>query len=121
MLSPVLLEPFYDLCEPDHIPSLYGDAVPAWARKPKLIGESGWKRIGPTFHAFGWIYRAPLMRALVNAFDKLLVPKLNPIDVWVWEVLAEAQLLGKALAPKHPLVGTNDMPGGLTSLREAQC
>ena len=118
-LTPHGLEPFYDMCTPEHIPSLYGEAAPSWARKPKTLGDSGWRRVGPTFHAFGWIYRAPLMKQLVGAW-KSQAPPLNPLDVWVWEVMATNGVLGKALAPLAPLVGTRDTPGGATSLREQQ-
>ena len=123
-LTPYGLEPFYDLCEADHVPNLIGNAAPAWARKPKRLGDgyggdSGWKRIGPTFHAFGWIYRDTLMQKLIDAFDQQR-PPLNPLDVWVWEVMAEHLVLDKALATNVPLVTTNDMPGGAGSLRESQ-
>jgi len=118
-LSPHGLEPFYDLCDPEHIPDLYGAQVPAWARRPKVLGQSGWKRVGPTFHAFGWIYRAPLMEHLLSSWAAQS-PPLNPIDVWVWEVMAAHGVLGKALAPLHPLVSTRDVPGGPGSLREQQ-
>ena len=47
-------------------------------------------------------------------------PPLNPLDVWVWEVMASRDMLKYALATKLPLVMTNDMPGGLGSVREAQ-
>ena len=114
-LTPHGLEPFYDMCNPEHIPGLYGVACPPWARRPKALGDSGWKRVGPTFHAFAWVYRAPLMRKLVEA-TKLRRPPLNPLDVWVWEVMAEHDMLGSALALKTPLVGTNDTPGGAGSL-----
>ena len=118
-LSPHGLEPFYDLCEPSHIPGLFGAAMPSWARRPKRLGDSGWKRVGPSFHAFGWIYRAPLMKKLVHAFRQK-APPLNPVDVWVWEVMAEHGMLGAALSLVEPLVGTNDTPGGEGSVREAQ-
>ena len=119
LLTPHGLEPFYDLCQPDHIPGLFGEACPAWTRKPKRLGDSGWKRVGPTFHAFGWIYRKPLMQALCDAMEAK-APPLNPLDVWVWEVMASRDMLKYALATKLPLVMTNDMPGGLGSVREAQ-
>ena len=53
---------------------------------------------GPTFHAFGWVYRAPLMRKLLSSFKKRK-PLLNPLDVWVWEVMAAQGMLGCALSP----------------------
>ena len=119
-LTPWGLEPFYDLCEPEHIPNLYGGhASFPWLRKPKTLGDSGWRRVGPTFHAFGWVYRAPLMRKLLAGLKEQR-PPLNPLDVWVWEVMAEHEMLGCALGTKHPLVTTNDAPGGATSVREAQ-
>jgi len=117
-LSPVGLEDFYALCEPHHVPHLYRGGEPAGARRPRRIGTSGWNRIGPTFHAFAWIYRRSLMRALLAALQQRL-PPLNPVDVWTWEVMAVNGTLGKALAPHRPLVGTRSMPGGHDSLRAA--
>lgn len=116
LLTPHGLEPFYDICNPRDVPSLHGEAAPAWARRPKILGNSGWKRVGPSFHAFGWIYRSDLMRALLGAYEKC-APPLNPVDVWVWEVMALNGMLGRALAVTTPLVNTNDTPGGETSLR----
>ena len=118
-LSPHGIEPFYDMCDPEHIPNLHGDACPAWARKPRALGDSGWQRVGPTFHAFGWVYRAPLMRKLVAGVSEQQ-PPLNPLDVWVWEVMAANEMLGCALALKQALVGTSETPGGAGSVREAQ-
>ena len=66
------------------------------------------------------MYRAPLMRKLVQAYHSYQSPPLNPLDVWVWEVMAAHGMLGHALAPKSSLVGTNDTPGGAGSLRELQ-
>ena len=120
VLSPWGLEPFYELCDATHIPGLVGDACPSWCRKPKRLGDSGWQRVGPTFHAFGWVYRAPLMRKLVQAYSTEHVPPLNPLDVWVWEVMAKHGMLGCALAPKTPLVDTAETPGGAGSVRQAQ-
>ena len=88
-------------------------------RKPKRLGDSGWRRVGPTFHAFGWVYRAPLMTKLIEAY-RSKQPPLNPLDVWVWEVMARNAMLGCALAPKQWLVGTDDTPGGESSVRESQ-
>ena len=59
------------------------------------------------------------MKALLAAYDAQ-APPLNPVDVWVWEVMATNGMLGAALATKTPLVSTSDTPGGVTSLREAQ-
>ena len=56
------------------------------------------------------------MRKLLGALEQQ-APPLNPLDVWVWEVMAENGMLGCALAPKVPLVGTSETPGGATSLR----
>jgi hypothetical protein len=117
-LSPVGLEDFYGLCEPAHVPGLYRGRMPAGLRAPLKLGTSGWTRIGPTFHAFGWLYRAPLMRALLRAVEQR-TPPLNPVDVWVWEVLAQSGALDHALAPRRPLVGTGSTPGGADSLRAA--
>ena len=119
-LSPVGLEDFYGLCRPQDIPSLYRGAVPLGLRTPQPMGpaDSGWMRIGPTFHAFGWLYRRPLMQALLDAFDAA-APPLNPLDVWVWEVMALKGYLRDALAPQRPLVTTRSMPGGSDSLRAA--
>ena len=59
------------------------------------------------------------MRRLVNA-HKAQSPPLNPLDCWVWEVMADGEMLGQALALKAPLVGTNETPGGRSSVRETQ-
>lgn len=111
VLSPHGIEPFYELLDTTHIPSLVGDAAPAWARRPKTLGDSGWRRVGPTFHPVAWVYRASLMRALIDGLEQR-APPLNPLDVWVWEVLAQNEMLGLALAPKVPLVLTNDAAAG---------
>ena len=55
------------------------------------------------------------MRKLVKAFEAKS-PLLNPLDVWVWEVMAKAEMLGGALAPTTVLVDTNETPGGGGSL-----
>lgn len=117
-LSPVGLEPFYGLCRPQDIPSLYHGSVPAGLRKPQALGDSGWMRIGPTFHAFGWVYRRPLMVSLLSSLRRHQ-PLLNPLDVYVWEVMATHNLLGHALAPLRPLITTTSTPGGSDSLRAA--
>ena len=118
-LSPHGLEPFYELCEPEHIPCLLGANAPSWARRPKVLGDSGWRRVGPTFHAFAWLYRAPLMQKLLAGW-RAQSPPLNPLDVWVWEVMATNGVLDKALAPIQPLASTRDLPGGAASLRQQQ-
>lgn len=121
-LSPHGLEPFYELCEPEHIPSLLGARAPSWARRPKAFGDFGdfgWRRVGPTFHAFAWLYRAPLMQKLLAGW-RTQSPPLNPLDVWVWEVMATNGVLDKALAPMKPLASTRDLPGGAASLRQQQ-
>ena len=64
-LAPVDSANFFAVCDPQDIPHLVGEAAPAWARRPTRIENTDWRRIGPTFHAFGWIYRAPLMQAAV--------------------------------------------------------
>eukprot|EP00966_Prymnesium_polylepis_P012433 285418-Prymnesium_polylepis.2 len=85
---------------------------------------SGWQRIGPTFHAFGWLYRAPLMQALLDAFDDG-EPSLNPLDVWVWEVMAANDMLAHALAPTSVLVdargGVKAAERGVGSVKAAHC
>jgi len=110
-LAPVDSANFFAVCDPQDIPLLVGEAAPAWARRPTRIENTDWRRIGPTFHAFGWIYRAPLMQALVDAFDEG-TPPLNPLDVWVWEVMASRDMLAHALAPSQPLI---DARGGVQS------
>lgn len=45
----------------------------------------------------------PLVEKLINAFDRHS-PPLNPLGIWVWEVMAENDMLGKALAPSSHLV-----------------
>ena len=139
VLSPHGLEDFYACMHPDRIPTLIsGASVPSWAAKPLRMDGTGWRRVGPTFHAFGWIYRAPLMRKLLSSF-KRRKPLLNPLDVWVWEVMAANGMLGRALSPdlidygrltrssdpkakeiaefKAALVSTSVLPGQGNSLR----
>lgn len=118
VLSPWGLEDFYGICDPAHIPGVRGPRRPTWARRPLPTGDGSWQRVGPTFHAFGWVYRAPLMRALLRGLETCS-PPLNPLDVWAWEVMAEHDVLGKALAPGTPLLSTSIMPGGAESLRGA--
>ena len=138
VLSPWNLDTFYEMVEPARIPALHADGLPAWIRRPYRLGKTGWRRIGPTFHAFGWVYRAPLMRKLVAAM-RARSPPLNPLDLWVWEVMAEHGMLGCALSPvvveareRDPttrltpekfdgefsvaMVGTRSMPGSHDSL-----
>ena len=149
VLSPWGLENFYAMVEPSRIPLLVGaerfgtggrevPPLPAWTRRPTVLGRSGWRRVGPTFHAFGWVYRAPLMELLVEGL-RARSPPLNPLDVWVWEVMALHGLLGRALSPavvearerdkgtsltpakfdgefRAALVGTRSMPGSHDSL-----
>jgi hypothetical protein len=62
------------------------------------------------------------MRKLTSAYANK-APPLNPLDVWVWEVMAAepaSEMLSQALATKTPLVGTHATPGGRGSVREAQ-
>ena len=68
-----------------------------------LGGGTGWQRVGPTRDAVGWVYSAPLMRELLEAWEAR-EPPLNPLDVWVWEVMAARGHLQHALAPVEPLV-----------------
>ena len=120
-LSPVDCAEFFGVCEPAHIPSLLGDKAPAWARKPQLttheVGAGAWQRVGPTFHAFGWVYRAPLMRALLDSYGSGR-PLLNPLDVWVWEVMAERGMLSHALSPVETLV--TDRGGASVKAQESE-
>ena len=45
----------------------------------------------------------PLVEKLIDAFERHS-PPLNPLGVWVWEVMAANDMLGKALAPSSQLV-----------------
>lgn len=69
-LSPADMRDFFGICDPQHIPSLAGASPDACLRRPLQLGASGWQRIGPTCHAFAWVYRAPLMRHLLAAMEK---------------------------------------------------
>ena len=62
-----------------------------------------WQRCMPTYHAFAWVYRAPLMAKLVQGFDKR-EPALDPLDIWVWELMAAEGVLDKAICVSKPLV-----------------
>jgi hypothetical protein len=114
VLSPWGMETFFYVMEPARIPSLHAGNLPSWTRKPQRLGETGFRRVGPTLHAFGWLYRAPLMRALVDAMDALS-PPLNPLDVWTWEVMAEHRMLGSAMSPV--IVAEREEPEGVIDTR----
>jgi hypothetical protein len=73
-LSPVDCRDFFGICSPEHIPSLAGASPDACLRRPVQLGASGWQRIGPTCHAFAWVYRAALMRDLLAALEKARRP-----------------------------------------------
>lgn len=152
VLSPWGLEEFYARVEPSRIPSLHGQQrfgpggcelppLPAWTRRPTRLNATGWRRVGPTFHAFGWIYRDSLMRLLLDGM-RARSPPLNPLDVWVWEVMAMNGVLSRALSPvvvqarercqgthltpakfdgefRAALVGTRSMPGSHDSLNRS--
>jgi len=65
---------------------------------------SGWHRCPPTVHAFGWIYRRPLMEQLVHSFETNF-PRHDVHDIWVWEVMAYHKVISSAMCPRVPLVG----------------
>ena len=77
--------------------------------------HGGWQRCPPTYHAFAWVYRRPLMQKLVDAFVARQ-PCLEPLDIWVWEVMAQEGMLGKALCPRSPIVDKR----GLASIKDSQ-
>ena len=87
-----------------------------------------WRACPPTYHAFGWIYRASLMRLLTDGMAQRS-PPLDPLDIWVWEAMATHRLLRKALCLREPLVAGSAGSGGsvgtaggcgMTSVKEAQ-
>jgi hypothetical protein len=78
--------------------------------------SSCWRRCPPTYHAFAWIYRRPLMERCVADFAAL-DPPLEPLDIWVWEVAAAHGLLGHALCLSQPLI---DKGKNLHSIKEQQ-
>ena len=55
------------------------------------------------------------MQLLVDAFDALDPPP-DPLDIWVWEVLARAGVLEGALCVDRPLVDRQSM----TSVEDSQ-
>ena len=58
------------------------------------------------------------MRALLDDWDEQRTP-LNPLDVWVWEVMAQRGMLGHALAPAAPLVTCRGIPS-VKDMQEGQ-
>ena len=62
-----------------------------------------WKACPPTYHAFGWIYRRQAMALLSEGFA-IKEPKLEPLDIWVWELFAKHGILDKALCVPTALV-----------------
>lgn len=101
VLSSVDISDFFHSCKREHIPTLIDD--PTCPRHTVFLGESGLRRIGPTFLTTAWVYRASFIRTLLNAFE-VRFPPLNPVDVWAWEVLHEQRCLRHALAPAENLV-----------------
>ena len=73
-------------------------AAPLDEGSQTIEATAAWYRCPPTFHAFGWIYRRDLLRACVSA-SEALSPPLNPLDVWVWEVMAQHGMIDEAIAP----------------------
>eukprot|EP00965_Chrysotila_dentata_P202126 6180953-Pleurochrysis_carterae.AAC.3 len=121
VLSPVDTDDFVACISDDaHAPSLLCDRrLRACARtSPNAapLDDSGWRRIGPTCHAFAWIYRAQLMKHLLDGFAQM-EPPLNPLDVWTWEVMHEHGMLDLALAPDELLVSARR---GVGSVKKAQ-
>lgn len=51
--------------------------------------------------------RHDLMRAAVRSLD-LRLPPLNPLDVWVWEVMARHGMLQHAIATSRPMINRCD-------------
>lgn len=78
-----------------------------------------WQRSPPSYHAFGWVYRAPLMAKLAEGF-RLREPALEPLDIWVWELMAAHGVLDKALCTSRPLVRAGVRPGGTDSIKDQQ-
>ena len=79
-----------------------------------------WQRCPPTYHAFGWVYRAPLMASLVEGFRERQ-PPLEPLDIWVWELMAVHGVLDRALCLATPLVdGSAGSAGKISSIKDAQ-
>ena len=74
-----------------------------------------WQRCPPTYHAFAWVYRRPLMSALLESWSAMDPPP-DPLDIWVWEVLAKHEMLGKALCVERPLIDR----GNLFSVKDSQ-
>lgn len=80
-----------------------GLALATAAADGETIGETGWRVAGPTRRPLGWIFRASLLRLLLEA-HRSRQPAAGHLDVWVWEQIAERRLLGLTLAPETPLL-----------------
>ena len=94
--------------------SLLSLSLPAGADGHTIDG-TGWRRVAPPQTALAWVYKASLLRTLLDAHDKGGVGRM-PLARWVSEVLAQRGLLGRVLAPAEPLVAARKVP----SVRQAQ-
>jgi hypothetical protein len=124
VLSPVDTESFLGtnplnanpVTQPTFVPFV-GRLPAECPRSPQPLADgSGLNRIGPTCHAFAWVYRVPLVRALLSAWED--GPPLSPVDIWVWEVMDAQGMLGHALAPEK--VHVLSRHGNTNSVKAAQ-
>jgi len=101
---------FFTSLQPHVVPSLAAlkASEPGLRHPVPIMGPSKateWLTCPPTFHAFGWVYRRDLVRQLARSF-LWRSPRLNPLDVWVWEVMAQCGQLRWAIAPKRPMINS---------------
>lgn len=89
--------------------------LPPPARRGSIELPPCWSRSPPTYHAFAWVYRAPLMRKLVDSFARRQPPP-EPLDIWVWEAAAAHAMLGKAVCLASPIIDR----GAMQSVKDAQ-
>jgi hypothetical protein len=93
------------LSPPAGIDALPGaDAAPATpGAGGEPIGQTGWRVALPTRRPLGWVFRASLLKLLLEA-HRARPPAAGHLEVWVWEQVAERRLLGLALVPEAPLL-----------------
>ena len=111
-----------DFCIPEILkPGSNAIRKPAFLPSPTPRGPVQlppcWQQCPPTYHAFAWIYRAPLMAQLLDGFRRRQ-PPLEPLDIWVWELMAQQKVLSKAVCVEKPLVDWR--PRQLQSIKDQQ-
>ena len=114
MTTFLIRQDFFFGCAPEHN-KLCRASANCYQGPPRPVAEGCFHSIGPTFLATGWIYRRPLIKFLLEAFEAR-TPPLNALDVWVYEVMAQHDLLPTLYATPSALV----RPLDIASVKEMQ-